>query len=79
MVNFEIYEFNVKMRVLTVDVGSGSVRAAIIEFVDGNLNGTPIATSSKNITIYNPKPDYYEQKTHEIWNAVCHCIKVNLK
>jgi len=62
--------------VIGCDVGSGSVRVAVIQLIDGLLNDKPIANSSKSITIYNPKPDYYEQNTDEIWAAICDCVQV---
>ncbi len=62
--------------VIGCDVGSGSVRVAVIQLINGLLNDKPIANSSKSITIYNPKPDYYEQNTDEIWAAICDCVQV---
>ncbi|XP_060567996.1 FGGY carbohydrate kinase domain-containing protein-like [Ruditapes philippinarum] len=53
-----------------VDVGTGSVRAALF-----NQDGKLVATASKEIRIWNPKPDYYQQSSEEIWLAVIYTIK----
>jgi len=55
-----------------VDVGSGSVRAGIFSNSDGKM----IAMKTKDITIHNPEPDYYEQSSEEIWAAVCTVVQV---
>lgn len=57
-----------------VDVGSGSVRAAL---VDGK--GRAVHTHTHTITIANPQQDYYEQDSEEIWRAVCVCVKAVTK
>jgi len=64
------------MLVISVDVGSASVRVAIIQFNNGIINDKPIANFSKPITVHNPRPDYYEQDSDQIWAAVCDCIQV---
>lgn len=56
-----------------VDVGTGSVRAALVK-QDGKL----VATASKEIRIWNPKPDFYQQSSEEIWSAVRYTMKVIL-
>ncbi|XP_045115607.1 FGGY carbohydrate kinase domain-containing protein-like isoform X2 [Portunus trituberculatus] len=57
-----------------VDVGSGSVRAAL---VDGT--GRVLHTHTHVITTANPQQDYYEQDSEEIWRAVCVCVKAVTK
>ncbi|OTF69310.1 FGGY carbohydrate kinase domain-containing protein-like protein, partial [Euroglyphus maynei] len=59
------------MRTLCCDVGSGSVRVAIFEFIDYQLKSKPLAVSTRPLTIYNRKKDFYEQKSSEIWQAFC--------
>lgn len=54
-----------------VDVGTGSVRAALItEF------GKIVSSAVEEIKTWNVQPDFYEQSTEDIWNAVVNCIKV---
>lgn len=54
-----------------VDVGSGSARAALV-----TNNGHVIKTSVESIKTWNPKPDYYEQSSENIWNTCVKVIKV---
>ncbi|XP_029642158.1 FGGY carbohydrate kinase domain-containing protein isoform X3 [Octopus sinensis] len=53
-----------------IDVGTGSVRAALFQ-----NNGTLIAKHVSKISIHNPLPDYYEQSTENIWAAVICSVK----
>ena len=53
-----------------VDVGTGSVRSALV-----NEQGQVLYTSVMSIKINNPKQDFYEQSSTDIWNAVCHTVK----
>ncbi|XP_072378786.1 FGGY carbohydrate kinase domain-containing protein [Diabrotica undecimpunctata] len=54
-----------------VDVGTGSVRAALVtEFGE-------IVESAVNCTrTWNIQPDFYEQSTEDIWHAVVTCVKI---
>lgn len=54
-----------------VDVGTGSVRAALV-----TRNGKLLCTSSKDTKTWNPEVDYFEQSTDDIWRAVCSVVKV---
>lgn len=54
-----------------VDVGTGSVRAALV-----TRNGKLLCTSSKDTKTWNPEVDYFEQSTDDIWTAVCSVVKV---
>lgn len=54
-----------------VDVGTGSVRAAIF-----NDHGKVIKISTHSIETFNSIPDYYEQSSEDIWGAVCRVVKV---
>ncbi|KAK7058756.1 hypothetical protein SK128_024871, partial [Halocaridina rubra] len=53
-----------------VDVGTGSVRAALVA-----KNGAILKTKTEAISIHNPKPNFYEQDAEEIWQAVSHCVQ----
>ncbi|KAK0086555.1 hypothetical protein PV325_003003 [Microctonus aethiopoides] len=53
-----------------VDVGTGSVRAAIF-----NDHGKVIKISTHSIETFNSIPDYYEQSSEDIWGAVCRVVK----
>lgn len=53
-----------------VDVGTGSVRAALV-----NNLGKILRTSTKEIETWNPQPDFYEQSSENIWEACCFTIK----
>lgn len=57
-----------------VDIGTGSARACII-----NSNGLIVAVASKDIKTFNPKTDFYEQSTTDIWAACCECTREILK
>jgi ribulose kinase len=54
-----------------VDVGTGSARAALV-----TREGQVLATASREIKIWTPKPGYAEQSSQDIWNAVCEATKV---
>lgn len=53
-----------------VDVGSGSVRAALV-----NQKGHVCSTSVKEIQTWKPKVDFYEQSSNDIWNCCEYVIK----
>lgn len=55
---------------LGVDVGTGSVRAALV-----TPSGSIIATSTHEIKTWNPLPDFYEQSSEDIWSSCCKCVK----
>ena len=57
-----------------VDVGTGSVRAALFDD-----NGVLLSNESKDISIHSPKTDFYEQSSEEIWTAVCEVVKKVVK
>ena len=71
------------MNVIGVDVGSESVRAAIVRF-DGFDRGRKkeggqtavLAKSTRPISILNPEPDIYIQSSGQIWRALCACVQV---
>lgn len=56
-----------------VDVGTGSVRAALV-----NAFGKVLKVEVKPIKTWVTKQDYYEQSSNDIWNSCVYCIKVNV-
>ncbi|KAK6347790.1 hypothetical protein TWF718_005615 [Orbilia javanica] len=56
-----------------VDVGTGSARACIIDFT-----GELLAEVSREIKTWNPRADYYEQSTTNIWESICYCVRACL-
>lgn len=54
-----------------VDVGSGSVRAALVD-----QTGHVVRTSMKELQIWKPGVDFYEQSSNDVWDCCVHCIKV---
>jgi predicted NBD/HSP70 family sugar kinase len=54
-----------------VDVGTGSVRAALV-----TRNGKLLCMSSEETKTWNPSVGYFEQSTDDIWKAVCRVVKV---
>ena len=55
---------------LAVDVGTGSVRAALF-----NCKGHCIALNEKNIKTWNYNDNYYEQSSNNIWESVLFTLK----
>ena len=54
-----------------VDVGTASVRAALVDDC-----GCIKKAAEKPISINNSAPNFYEQSSEEIWNKCCELIKV---
>jgi FGGY-family pentulose kinase len=55
-----------------IDVGTSSARAGLFD-----RNGNLIATASQAIDTYKPKPNYVEQSSENIWQAVSYsCRKI---
>ncbi|MDP0964791.1 FGGY family carbohydrate kinase, partial [Klebsiella pneumoniae] len=61
---------NDTQNIIVVDVGSGSVRAGVI-----NLRGELLAHATREITLFRSAGNKVEQSSREIWPAVCYCIK----
>ncbi|XP_075164682.1 FGGY carbohydrate kinase domain-containing protein [Haematobia irritans] len=59
-----------KIYFVGVDVGTSSARAALI-----TSDGKVLKQSVRNIRIWNPEHEYFEQSSDDIWNAVCFCVK----
>lgn len=55
-----------------VDVGTGSVRAALFAG-DGRL----LASSTQEIAMWSPRPDFYQQDSEAVWQACCLCVRVS--
>ena len=53
-----------------VDVGTGSARAALV-----SCNGKILGSHVVPIKIHNPKPEFYEQSSDDIWSAVCNAVQ----
>ena len=53
-----------------VDVGTGSVRAALVD-----IKGKVHEVATKEITVHNPDTDRYVQSSADIWSAVCTTVK----
>lgn len=54
-----------------VDVGSGSVRAALVD-----QTGHVLRTSVKELQTWKPKVDFYEQSSNDVWDCCVYVIKV---
>jgi len=57
-----------------VDVGTGSVRAALVA-----SNGKVKKVAACPLEIFHPASNFYEQSSDNIWSAVCHVVKVGIK
>lgn len=52
------------------DVGTGSARAGIY-----SSSGVMMGTATRDIQMWKPAPDYVEQSSEDIWQAVCQATK----
>lgn len=70
----DVFSVNAVTRIMDffvgVDVGTGSVRAALITST-GKIK--EIATCP--LEIFHPAPNFYEQSSDNIWSALCHVVK----
>lgn len=57
-----------------VDVGSGSVRAALVD-----SKGHVLKSSVREIQTWKPAVDFYEQSSDNIWDCCVNVIKVKNK
>ncbi|XP_050428744.1 FGGY carbohydrate kinase domain-containing protein [Adelges cooleyi] len=53
-----------------VDVGTGSVRAALVDKI-----GRIVKKSTCQIETWNPEPDFYQQSSENIWQCCCKVIR----
>ncbi|KAL3217360.1 hypothetical protein MRX96_032480 [Rhipicephalus microplus] len=58
------------MQLLSVDVGTQSVRAALV-----TDRGRFLKTASRPLKNWNPQPGFYQQSSDQIWSACCEAIK----
>uniref|UniRef100_A0A915KMA1 Carbohydrate kinase FGGY N-terminal domain-containing protein n=1 Tax=Romanomermis culicivorax TaxID=13658 RepID=A0A915KMA1_ROMCU len=56
---------------LGFDVGTNFVRAVAIDRNDGNLLGS----TEFPLKIRNPRPNFYEQSSDQIWSAICQAVR----
>lgn len=57
-----------------VDCGTASVRAAVFD-----SEGTLIASHAEPISVFNPRPDHFQQSSTEIWTKTCVCVKTAIE
>lgn len=55
-----------------VDVGTGSVRAALVD-----ASGRIQKKSTHAIITWNPEADYYQQSSDDIWLSCCKVVRVS--
>ncbi|KAL4744131.1 hypothetical protein BDV11DRAFT_210791 [Aspergillus similis] len=53
-----------------IDVGTGSARACIIDH-----NGDIVGLASKDIGLWQPEQQHYEQSTRNIWQCICAAVQ----
>lgn len=61
------------MKVIAVDVGTTSVRLAIIAFTGVDLNQTRVVASREKDISHHQDGVQFEQSSKEIWQAICEC------
>lgn len=59
------------MQFVSVDVGTQSVRAALV-----TEKGRFLKTASRPLETWNPQPEFYQQSSDQIWKACCEAVKV---
>ncbi|XP_075529333.1 FGGY carbohydrate kinase domain-containing protein-like isoform X3 [Dermacentor variabilis] len=58
------------MQFVSVDVGTQSVRAALV-----TERGRFVKTASRPLELWNPRPGFYQQSSDQIWSACCDAVK----
>ncbi|KAH6940686.1 hypothetical protein HPB50_004874 [Hyalomma asiaticum] len=58
------------MQFVSVDVGTQSVRAALV-----TDKGRFVKTTSRPLQTWNPQPGFYQQSSDQIWDACCDAVK----
>lgn len=66
--------YNNESYFIGVDVGTGSARACVIDAA-----GEIRATHTHPISKWEPRPDYFNQSSTEIWDAVCLCVRTAIE
>lgn len=67
------------MNVIAVDVGTTSVRLAIISFLGEDANEVNILASDEKDIKHYQDGCKFEQNTNDIWQAICECSKKCIK
>lgn len=57
-----------------VDVGTGSVRAALVDNA-----GRILKKSTSVIRTWNPEVDFYQQSSDDIWRCCCKVVRVSVE
>ncbi|KAI1297207.1 FGGY carbohydrate kinase domain-containing protein [Halotydeus destructor] len=60
--------------VLAVDVGSGSIRVAVVGFNEHGC-ATVLTSHSRSLSTHSPHSEWYEQSSRDIWQAFVSCVK----
>lgn len=55
---------------LGIDVGTGSARAGLFD-----SSGTLLAAASRATLAFKPKPDFIQQSSADIWQAICSSVR----
>lgn len=63
------------MNVIAVDVGTTSVRLAIISFRGDNDQDVHVLASQEKLISHKQHGNRFEQNSKEIWHAVCECSR----
>lgn len=58
--------------VIGIDIGTTSVRGALV-----TRTGELQKIATKKINTWNPRPQFYQQSSDEIWSACCTVVKVS--
>jgi ribulose kinase len=59
------------MYFIGVDVGTGSVRAALVDNA-----GRILKKSTNIIQTWNPEENFYQQSSEDIWRSCCKVVRV---
>lgn len=58
------------MQFVAVDVGTQSVRAALV-----TEKGKIVKTATCPLDTWNPQPDFYQQSSEQVWRSCCTAVK----
>ncbi|KAM7287019.1 FGGY carbohydrate kinase domain-containing protein [Ixodes scapularis] len=62
------------MQFVAVDVGTQSARAALV-----SEKGKLLKTATCPLDTWNPKPEFYQQSSEQLWKSVCKVVKEVIK
>jgi ribulose kinase len=60
-----------------VDIGTGSVRAGIVDVHTGQIISESVNTHA--IKTWHDRTDFYEQSAQDIWNATCLVVRIAIE